>query len=184
MKIQDLLENLKINEDILHNEAHTDELQCDRVCDKTKLQIIRTKFCHINRDINFADLVELKIRENKIDGLLANAFQGMINLKVLDLIQNQIGFIEKDSFHGLDKLETLLLSINKIKHIEEATFDCLPNLIDLNLNFNELTTVSSFQMGKLPKLRLLNLALNKITCIQTRFGTFLKKKKKNKKIIF
>lgn len=90
-----------------------------------------------------------------------NAFEGMSQLKVLNLSQNEITEIESGSFTSLAELRKLDLSHNRIQVIVKA-FMGLKELEDLNLSHNKLTQLPPDTFDLLLNLKILNLSFNQI----------------------
>lgn len=98
-------------------------------------------------------------------GLLAvnqNAFDGMDQLKVLNLSRNQISLIESKTFLNLTELKILDLSFNQIEIIEVKAFEDFNELEQLNLEHNLLSMLPSDTFESLLNLRILILSYNKI----------------------
>jgi Leucine-rich repeat (LRR) protein len=73
--------------------------------------------------------------KNKIELLNKQDFDGLFNLKILDLSYNQIGFLEEDFFQHMPQIESLNLKSNKIKEF----LNYLKNIIYLDLSANSIS---------------------------------------------
>ncbi|XP_078577702.1 uncharacterized protein LOC144862785 [Branchiostoma floridae x Branchiostoma japonicum] len=86
------------------------------------------------------------------------SFDGLSNLRILDLHQHSILTIQNGTFLHLGSLERLDLSVGLLSAIEEDWFEGLQSLISLDLSYNNLSHISPF--NSLPALRSLNLEGN------------------------
>lgn len=106
-------------------------------------------------------LTEVRLNCNKLEHISPETFQGLDNLKLLEIINANTSLIEGNSFECLSKLEYLEISHNKIKRIDEDTFAGLFLLKQLKLNFNQTETVDSNSFGHLTRLETLQLSGNR-----------------------
>ena len=104
---------------------------------------------------------------NKIRFIDRKAFEGLFNLKVLDLHRNRLesinGFpgqsleeldlshnnissIDKNAFHGLDKLTLLNLDNNHLVTLEECLFEPFMNKTGLKVNIHGMQLKTSLQL--------------------------------------
>lgn len=98
-------------------------------------------------------------------GLLAvngNAFEGMNQLKLLNLSHNEISNLETENFASLVDLQRLDLSHNKIETIEVNAFACLKELEELNIEHNLIIKVPCDTFDSLLNLKVLVLSFNRI----------------------
>ncbi|XP_001372439.2 toll-like receptor 13 [Monodelphis domestica] len=116
--------------------------------------------------VNLSNLVDLRLEWNFIWDLGPEAFQGLKNLTLLNLVENKLQSINS-SFEGLSSLKTLLLSHNQISWIQENAFVPLINLQYLNLSRNAITTFSNVlaAVQHLPCLEVLDLTYNTIASL-------------------
>uniref|UniRef100_A0A8C6QY07 TIR domain-containing protein n=1 Tax=Nannospalax galili TaxID=1026970 RepID=A0A8C6QY07_NANGA len=108
-------------------------------------------------------LVDLRLEWNFIWKIDEDAFRGLENLTLLNLVENRIQSVN-NSFEGLSNLETLLLSHNKITHIDKRAFVPLVKLKHLSLSRNFITNFSVVleAVQHLPCLEYLDLTNNSI----------------------
>lgn len=111
---------------------------------------------------NAINLKTLRLSGNKLSEFMS--FNGLKNLKKLELEQNQLSIIRRDFLVGMDKLEELYLGQNGIHSIEDGSFDHA-NLIFLDLSRNNLTTLSDSVFSKCPKMRAVEIGHNQLTHI-------------------
>ena len=97
-------------------------------------------------------LRELTISDTQITQINGKLFESISNLKELWLHNNRIKQINSDSFKGLENLTSLSLENNQIFEIKDEAFDGLSNLKQLFLNRNKLSTISSSIFKSLTKL--------------------------------
>lgn len=98
-------------------------------------------------------------------GLVAvnrNAFEGLGQLKIVNLSRNEISEIESESFDKLLKLQVLDLSNNLIGSFENNTFELLSDLEVLILGHNRLTQLPENVFDPLFNLKTLVMSHNKI----------------------
>ncbi|KAG5680158.1 hypothetical protein PVAND_009683 [Polypedilum vanderplanki] len=88
-----------------------------------------------------ANLLELRLRSNKIKKLPNSCFSNAPLLETIDLCSNEISEIEKNAFAGMEKLQYLTLSDNKIVKLDENVFRDLKNLISIRLDSNKLQVI-------------------------------------------
>ena len=79
-----------------------------------KLQLAIKRNCFVD----FHNLEELIVENNKLIKIKSNTFQHLNKLKILNLFGNQIEQIETNGFQGLDNLEDLYLNGNKLTKIK------------------------------------------------------------------
>ncbi|ESP00442.1 hypothetical protein LOTGIDRAFT_140702, partial [Lottia gigantea] len=77
------------------------------------------------------------LSSNRISIIEPGAFQGLINLRKIDLSYNRIGTIDSAMFLGLPKLEKLSLDNNRINTLPDGTFNDLISLrkVEFGSNF-------------------------------------------------
>ena len=136
------------------------------ICDRTPevrdaiLKALEADGCAV---VDLADLTELNrvlsIHGTMLTSLKAGDFDGLGNLRWLDLSDNPLTTLPDDVFDGLDSLESLNLSYNLFATLPAGVFDGLSRLKWLALSHNQLTTLpeSVFDgLGGLAGLRLDN----------------------------
>ncbi|KRX78917.1 Leucine-rich repeat-containing protein 15 [Trichinella sp. T6] len=105
----------------------------------------------------------LILKSNIIYRVDASLFDGLADLRVLDLSSNQLSQLGPSSFGGnFSKLKTLNLHHNNISIIKEDAFRYLENLETLNLAYNNLQLVEVNVFNGLKNLRYLSLEGNNI----------------------
>jgi Leucine-rich repeat (LRR) protein len=80
------------------------------------------------------------LSHNQIHTIKKEIFNGLNELKTLNLSFNEITYLKRASFKGLDKLELLGLSHN-IAVAEADTFQNLTNLNKSVLDYNQIRKV-------------------------------------------
>ncbi|XP_062587593.1 leucine-rich repeat transmembrane neuronal protein 2-like [Saccostrea cucullata] len=105
------------------------------------------------------------LRWNQITNLEDNAFDGLSNLKELNLQLNQITTLEDNAFHGLSNLKTLVLSNNRITTVQDNAFAGLHNLSYLSLYRNQISAIPNNVFKELPNLKTLHIFSNNITTL-------------------
>jgi len=117
-------------------------------------------------------VINLKWRMGKFPILRADSFNGLVNLKELDLKNNSIKFITENTFIGLSKLNKLVLDENNLEIIKSNTFNGLYALTTLNLENNQIKAVEPYSfigLSSLPKITLQNNNLESL-CSNTFIG--------------
>ncbi|KAL1230620.1 Leucine-rich repeat neuronal protein [Trichinella spiralis] len=108
------------------------------------------------------NLRSLDLSSNELRRLCLNDFRGLFNLEELNLADNRISSAADGAFHGLLKLETLRLSGNRFTFVQAGWFDNLPALRSLALNRNYLTLLTADNFRSLSQLVSLDLSKNRI----------------------
>ena len=140
----------------------------EELIEKTTIHIQFKKITTIEYGA-FNGLLNLEILElttNKISTIEGGAFNGLTNLKELDLKSNQITIIQSGTFNGLTNLQELHLSYNQIETIEPDSFNGLTNLKGLDLSYNLINTIELGIFNGLTSLIKLDLRINRITTIE------------------
>ncbi|KFD61023.1 hypothetical protein M514_12111 [Trichuris suis] len=117
------------------------------------------------REYVFDGVYNLRVLDlsfNHLRRLRSNDFRGLFNLEELSLADNRIGSIADNAFHGLLKLEALRLTGNRLAFIQSGWFAGLKTLTSLLLNRNQLTVLTSDNFHSLNELLTLDLSRNKI----------------------
>ncbi len=100
-----------------------------------------------------------------------NTFVIMTNLVYLDLSLSKIWILKSNCFNGLNNLKRLNLNFCNINHIEEDAFSsCLANLETLVLSHNKLKLVETYHFKSLFNLKQLNLSNNNLELVK--YGSF------------
>uniref|UniRef100_K7FHR1 LRRCT domain-containing protein n=1 Tax=Pelodiscus sinensis TaxID=13735 RepID=K7FHR1_PELSI len=112
----------------------------------------------------------LRLSSNRITDIKGKAFNGLRDLRMLQLDQNQISSssIRDHTFNGLQKLQVLALSNNALSTVYGRWFKNMKGLVRLQLDGNQITdlTDSSFGTACLDSLRSLDLSNNFISYIE------------------
>lgn len=106
----------------------------------------------------------LNLSGNKLETLPKKAFEGLHELKVLDLSDNNLTDLHPDLFKDMPKLQKIILRNNKLSTLSKKQFAKLEHLHVLDLSHNQLTSQDLPNLGDL-NLQELYLANNKITQI-------------------
>lgn len=108
---------------------------------------------------------------NQTESRNITIFNGLSQLKVLDLSHNELDEMVLDAyfFQNLGNLRELNLSNNRLGSLFENLFDSLTELRHLDLSFNEIHTIDQTHFFHLKKLVSLDLSLNLIEEISVYF---------------
>lgn len=140
-----------------------------------------------NHNINFhsnffSGLKHLEIlRLRNINGnpndhpIVSTVFEGLDNLRILDLSFNLMKTIDPNVFSHTPKLERLDLSFNKLSNLNTEMFQYLNNLKYLNLSKNEIRSIKTPTFDHLENIECLCLNLNSIACLDLKIFKELKK---------
>ncbi|CAF0996746.1 unnamed protein product [Adineta ricciae] len=83
-------------------------------------------------------LYTLDLRNNRLDSIDDDAFDGVDSLNELFLSNNSLHKVTSHTLNGLKSLQTLDLSNNRLRCIDQGSFDQLQTLSELNLQSNPL----------------------------------------------
>ncbi|KAF2899407.1 hypothetical protein ILUMI_06763 [Ignelater luminosus] len=124
---------------------------------------------------DLTSLQELILQDNHIIKLSSKVFDGLSNLKLLDLERfalpgNKLKHLDAQVFTGLSTLSTLLLDNNTLEGWDENSFTGLDNLKYVRLENNNLKTLSANMFGKVPHITRLGISSSSIRKIDS--GTF------------
>nr|XP_009476077.1 PREDICTED: CD180 antigen [Pelecanus crispus] len=148
-------------------------LQDVLIKDSTNLELLDLAFTplHINTSQgpfrNLHLLQVLNLSSSHINTSIQHLFQGLENLKLLDLSQNsfELGIMPRDKlFQQLSKLEVLILSSCELTAIGSQAFHSLKKLQHVDLSHNKLTAFSTDAFSNLKSIYL-NLAHNRIRIV-------------------
>lgn len=112
-----------------------------------------------------AQLKYLDIDSNAMESLMNNSFLGAENLEKLSLRDNLLHDIKYGAFMGLSKLQSLFISDNQIEFLPETVFDPLTSLRYLYLFNNSLTLLVGTIFQKNSNLKEIYLYKNKLNTI-------------------
>lgn len=115
-------------------------------------------------EIEFVDF-----SNNSIQSIDPSAFEGVAQLKKLNLSRNHLSELELQWF-SISSLEILDLSHNNLTHLNEHAFDELVNLKHLDLSHNPIGNLEIGTFAYLTQLEILILKHTNISSIQ--LGTF------------
>jgi len=127
---------------------------------------------HLNRS-NLAQLCKYNISSTYIDlskqkivSIDANTFQGLSNLKSLNLFSNPLRSIDANAFQGLSNLEELNLRGHELRSIDANTFQGLSNIKWLYFagsgTWSKISSIDANLFQGLTKLVYLDLRYNQI----------------------
>ncbi|XP_044591646.1 chaoptin isoform X2 [Cotesia glomerata] len=115
----------------------------------------------INSEFRLINLTEIDLGFNNITTLPSDTFDGLPNLRTLDLRGNFLTTLHPGTF-ALEHLETLNLQDNRLSTLRKQTFHGTSFLQELDLSRNSLSQLSTEQFRNLRNLRILNLSGNHI----------------------
>ncbi|XP_066992534.2 leucine-rich repeat transmembrane neuronal protein 3 [Anabrus simplex] len=137
-------------------------------------------------NLGLIKLEELVLRNNGISTLQNNSFNGLVNLKHLDLSRNLLSHIHPAAFNSccnninilqlsynslreieflskLNRLQSFSAAFNNISSLNETTFDNCWQLKSINLSHNEIRNISEGAFQNIIDLSELNLSSNYLT---------------------
>lgn len=135
-----------------------------------KIENVLMMFVPQNFGEKFASLEKFRAKSTGLVRVRANSFNGMSNLKVLELMDNIIFEITVAAFKDLVELEELNLSNNKLLSIKLDTFKHLEKLQKLNLQGNVIQIIDKNFVNILKQIKSIqhiNLAEN--VCINSEY---------------
>ncbi|XP_060527309.1 protein slit isoform X2 [Cylas formicarius] len=106
---------------------------------------------------------KLDLQGNNLTAIYETDFQGLSNLRVLQMSGNDIRTIAKDAFQDLTKLERLDLSHNHLTVVGKRTFRGPAGLKNLQLDNNRITCVDASALKGAKDLEVLTLNNNNLT---------------------
>lgn len=170
----DSFENLKKLE-ILHfgGIKYSDRMTNNLYLDNELTQITRNTFNGLG------NLKELNISWNRLSSIQNDAFQMLHNLEELDLSANEINELNENTFNGLNNLKVLKLYSNRIDKIDENSFDCLDKLEKLHIGKQRLKELNANVFNKLCNLKELSLRENMLSSIDNLFNNLYSLKRLN-----
>lgn len=111
------------------------------------------------------DAERVDLQGNNLTVVFETDFEGMSNLRILQLMDNQIHTIERGAFQDLTSIERLRLNNNQLRHLPDLLFGNMPHLIRLDLSHNQLQVIGRKSLRGTPALKTLQLDNNHLTCI-------------------
>ncbi len=119
---------------------------------KQKLsQMRKTSILCVNIDIISQTLIFIPMA--KINYINSNTFNGLINLKEINLTGNELKEIHKDTLNGLINLKVVNFGGNQIKELNAELFKNLTNLETIYFHCNEIKELNSNIFNGLVKLK-------------------------------
>ncbi|CAF3326924.1 unnamed protein product [Rotaria socialis] len=143
------------------------EVQCPKgcTCDGTTVICRGLQLQEIPNDIP-AFTTALHLQDNLIKRVSRDgSFRRLRSLRTLDLRNNRLEEIDDDAFDGADSLNELFLSDNNLNVITPQTFNGLKNIRTLMLRTNKLTYIKNDTFADMDALKTLSLHDNRIKCI-------------------
>ena len=123
------------------------------------------------------ELNELKLTRNGKLTILAGAFYGLAQLRILKMKYNDLIIMSRGIFSHLSHLDKLFISHNHLDTIHDESFNGLNQLIYLDLRNNSLKTLTRAMFAPLSHLETLILTHNQIEAITDDIFYYLKKLK-------
>ncbi|CAF0793366.1 unnamed protein product [Didymodactylos carnosus] len=150
--------------------AHSGQcgLRCPKFCqcDGTTVTCRGQQLQEIPNDIPIFT-TELHLQDNQIKRVPRDgSFRRLRSLRTLDLRNNRLEEIDDDAFDGASALNELFLTENNIQSITPQTFNGLKNIKTLMLRANKLTYIKNDTFLDMDVLKTLSLHDNRIKCIQ------------------
>ena len=114
----------------------------------------------------------LNLDYNPLVYLNSSTFNCLINLEGLSMVStlshnNNTNKISSLLFNGLKQLKSLNLASNNFKQLDPDLFDGVSNLKILNIEYNQLGNISVDLFKKLNQLEQLNLQFNRISYLNS-----------------
>ena len=119
--------------------------------------------CSLSIFQGLINLRTLNVSQNNVTHLSQNAFCHLTRLEILDLAWNHIDFLSCNVFENLGNLTCLILRGNQIRTIESSTFLSLHELNSISLEANRLSDLSDTLFDASSKLTSLQLHNNNLT---------------------
>ena len=130
---------------------------------------LRTKGLSELQAHDFEHLVNLSKLElsfnTGLGSLPSGVFDGLGNLRILNILDNDVGSLPEGVFDDLTELRRLDLRANRLRELPSGPFDELINLEYLNLSRNELQNLPDGVFDSLTKLELLALRINELSSV-------------------
>lgn len=123
---------------------------------------------------DYKNLFELCFSQCCLNLFSSHSFQGLNNLKILQLQGNGIDYFPPDIFINLSNLNELELHFNCLIDIEEKLFSSLFNLEYLGLGHNQIGFIENKSFNSLTKLNRLDLHANCLRKLKKQWFSKLK----------
>ena len=112
---------------------------------------------------HLVNLSELELSFNTgLGSLPSGVFDGLGNLRILNILDNDVGSLPEGVFDDLAELRRLDLRANRFRELPSGPFDELVNLEYLNLSRNELQNLPDDVFDSLTRLETLSLRMNEL----------------------
>ncbi|CAF4691397.1 unnamed protein product, partial [Rotaria socialis] len=121
----------------------------------------------VSRDGSFRRLRSLRtldLRNNRLEEIDDDAFDGADSLNELFLSDNNLNVITPQTFNGLKNIRTLMLRTNKLTYIKNDTFADMDALKTLSLHDNRIKCIAPGSFDRLRSLSALDLLSNPFVC--------------------
>ncbi|XP_041464713.1 toll-like receptor 3 [Lytechinus variegatus] len=105
-------------------------------------------------------IYDIDMKQNSIDSIPSNAFQGLNQTMSLNLAENKIKYMTNQTFCGMNSLVILDLSKNRIENFTNGIFLCTPRLQILTVAYNDILVLSPRIFQRLSVLHRLDLSHN------------------------
>ena len=123
---------------------------------------------------NYINLIELCFSQCCLNLFSSHSFQGLNNLRILQLQGNGIDYFPPDIFKNLSNLTEIEFHFNCLIDIEEKLFSSLINLEYLGLGHNQIGFIENKSFNTLTKLNRLDLHSNCLRKIKKQWFSKLK----------
>ncbi|UJR37599.1 hypothetical protein I4U23_030296 [Adineta vaga] len=143
------------------------EIPSDIPAFTTALHLQDNLIKRVSRDGSFRRLRSLRtldLRNNRLEEIDDDAFDGAESLTELYLSDNNLNTITTNTFNGLKNIHTLMLRTNKLTHIKNDTFLDLDTLKTLSLHDNRIKCIAPGSFDRLQSLSTLDLLSNPFVC--------------------
>ncbi|XP_050396315.1 slit homolog 2 protein [Patella vulgata] len=119
---------------------------------------------HVPKDMA-RDAEKIDLQGNNITIIRRADFQGMKQLRILQLLDNQIYTIEKGAFVDVISMMRLRLDRNNLVSLPDLLFSSMTDLVRLDLSYNKIQFIGKKTLKSSTKLKNLQLDHNEITCV-------------------
>ena len=105
-------------------------------------------------------LITVDLRQNAIESLSYDSFNGMSNMENVYLSHNKLEVVNDGDLRGLTRVTVLLLDNNLISVLHPRSLSDLQRLLVLRLDNNRITTLNNRSFYNLQHMKTLNLSNN------------------------